>query len=123
MLIKDFYKIVNIEHSNNKITGKIILNEKHNVYKGHFPAQPVVPGVIQIQIVKEILSETINENLILKNAGNIKYLALLIPSESQELNVIIEYKQEDNSDYNVKASINSSNTTFMKLKGVYSIIK
>ncbi|MCK4662760.1 MAG: hypothetical protein KAT68_07840 [Bacteroidales bacterium] len=121
MLIKNFYKIVNIKHSNNSIIGKIILNEKHNVYKGHFPAQPVVPGVIQIQIVKEILSETINKNLLLKNAGNIKYLALLTPSENRELNVIIEYKQEDNNDYNVKASINSSNTTFMKLKGVYSL--
>ena len=61
MVLQDFYKILSEEKtSDSKYTFTILVNEKHDVFKGHFPGNPIMPGVCMIQIIKE-LSESITK--------------------------------------------------------------
>ena len=56
MLFKGFYnneKTISSDH--NKLITRIKLNKDHDIYNGHFPNNPIIPGVIIIQIIKEIL--------------------------------------------------------------------
>ena len=55
MLINDFFQIQNIDSLPNSIEAKIELNASHQIFDGHFPNNPITPGVIQLQIVKELL--------------------------------------------------------------------
>ena len=52
MLINNFYKIKNIE-AGEKYVVNIEMNPAHEIYNGHFPGMPVVPGVCLTQMVKE----------------------------------------------------------------------
>ena len=46
MLLENFYKIIHIkEREDGKQAIEIELNPGHVLYQGHFPGQPVVPGV------------------------------------------------------------------------------
>ena len=61
-MLKDFYTIIN------KISGqnseyRIKLNPKHEIFKGHFPGQPVTPGVVLIQMTTELTQNTIEQNV------------------------------------------------------------
>ena len=55
MLKDSLYRILNISGENNAIEAIIELDEHHDIFKGHFPGQPVLPGVCMLQITKEIL--------------------------------------------------------------------
>ena len=52
MLLENFYKIIHIkEREDGKQAIEIELNPGHVLYQGHFPGQPVVPGVCTLQII------------------------------------------------------------------------
>ncbi len=116
MLIPDFYTIQKTEITENKISAGILLNPNHEVYKGHFPGQPVVPGVIQLQIIKEILAENLGQELFLNKVVSAKYLQMIIPDNSPGLKFTIDYQKTDEGVYKVNASIGSRETVFTKVR-------
>ena len=74
MLLKDFYKIISLNEINKgEINASIELNSNHKIFAGHFPKNPVVPGVISIQIIKELFSLHLNQKMFTKSARNIKF--------------------------------------------------
>ena len=121
MLIPDFYSIQKLDTEEGGLTASIHLNTGHEVYKGHFPGQAVVPGVIQLQIVKEILEENLNKKLFLQKVSSAKYLKIIIPDKSDQLQITIHYKITEENAYKVNALIGSNETVFTKLKAVLSI--
>ena len=55
MLLKDFYKINSLEKTEaQKYVAQIVINKDHDVFKGHFPGNPVTPGVIITEIMAQI---------------------------------------------------------------------
>ena len=63
-LRNDFYTVKEKKQiSEKEISVVIELNQQHAIYSGHFPDQPIVPGVCQIQIVKELLEDLMGKKL------------------------------------------------------------
>ena len=63
MLLENFYKIIHIkEREDGKQAIEIELNPGHVLYQGHFPGQPVVPGVCTLQIIKESAEQIANSS-------------------------------------------------------------
>ena len=92
-LIEDFYKIVNISENGNEIHAVVELNSNHPVYDGHFKEQPVVPGVMQLQMVKEILEYQLNQELFMNDIKQVKYLKPIVPNNNLELKISISRKK------------------------------
>ena len=92
-LIEDFYKIVNISENGNEIHAVVELNSNHPIYDGHFKEQPVVPGVMQLQIVKEILEYQLNQELFMNDIKQVKYLKPIVPNNNLELKISISRKK------------------------------
>ena len=116
MLIKDFYKIQEISSHDKRISVTIVLNPDHKVYKGHFPEQPVVPGVIQLQIIKEVFEKSIVQKLFMGKISSAKYLNVITPEKSGKLQITIDYQKTDENEYKVNAIIGSGETIFTKVK-------
>lgn len=95
MLENDFYTIVSSEINNDTINSKILLNNDHQIFDGHFPNNPITPGVCMIQLVKEILEKTYQLKLQLSAISNVKFTALINPNINQELLINTEVKKED----------------------------
>ena len=73
-LLNDFYTSENQTLlSDGKISATILFNANHPIFKGHFEQMPVVPGVCQTQLIKEILQEEIKKNLILSKGPFTNY--------------------------------------------------
>jgi|TARA_B110000977_G_C10898751_1_gene424379 3-hydroxyacyl-[acyl-carrier-protein] dehydratase len=71
-------------------TAKITINKDHIVFKGHFPDNPVMPGVCMIQIIKEITEKIVNKTLFMQSANNIKFMAIINPFLTPELELQLE---------------------------------
>jgi 3-hydroxyacyl-[acyl-carrier-protein] dehydratase len=120
MVLKDFYKILSLENTNDtKYYAVILVNDKHDVFKGHFPDNPIMPGVCMIQIIKE-LSETITKsNLTMQTLSNVKFMALINPEVTPELRLELDITTTEDGLVKVKNTTYFNETVALKLSNVY----
>ena len=122
MLIKDFYKIGQLSSTETDLKASIVLNPDHEVYKGHFPSQPVVPGVIQLQIVKELLENQFGQKLFMGSITQVKYLIPITPAENNVLNISISKKIDESNTFKTNVSIHFGDTVFTKAKITFTYL-
>ncbi len=121
-LLNDFYTIKSTQLlEDNKIIAEIVLNSEHPIFKGHFEQMPVVPGVCQTQIIKEILQLHFKKELMLHKGDNIKFLAMIIPTQIKNIFVEININSQL-ENYQVDAKLFSESTIFTKFKGTFITI-
>jgi 3-hydroxyacyl-[acyl-carrier-protein] dehydratase len=99
----------------------IELQPGHIIYSGHFPGHPVTPGVIQMQIVHELLEKHFCKNLKLITMSRCKFLKILNPKETSQIAVHIEFNRT-NELLNIKAWGENGTDIFFKLNSVYQFI-
>lgn len=122
-LMNELYTIHSInEESANKITAQLEILRDHEIFRGHFPENPILPGVCFIQILKEILTLIQGKDLILLQASSIKYLKFLNPEINSIINFEIEVKEIENGHFLCNASIYFESITFCRFKGEFAII-
>jgi 3-hydroxyacyl-[acyl-carrier-protein] dehydratase len=96
-MVKDLlYSIVEQEDTNEQWRCRIALNPQHIIFQAHFPEKPVLPGACIVEICKELLSNKLQKDLILKEAKNIKFLHLIEPQYNHVLDFIFHTKEEEN---------------------------
>ncbi len=122
MLIKNFYTINDLTFNGSGIDATIKLNPNHEVYLGHFPEQPVVPGVIQLQIAKELLEEVMQAKLFMNNITQVKYLIPITPNKNPELAFSILNKAIDDNTIKSTITISYNDVIFTKARISFSII-
>jgi 3-hydroxyacyl-[acyl-carrier-protein] dehydratase len=98
------------------IKAKVIINAEHPLFKGHFPGQPVTPGVVLIEIIRQILSETLNKKLMLHAAKDIKFTAVVIPTNTTKLDLAIDYSIEPQG-ITTSCVFSGNGQTYTKLRG------
>jgi 3-hydroxyacyl-[acyl-carrier-protein] dehydratase len=119
--LNDLYTIKNIRRdiNSNKITIQIELNHSHGIFKGHFPGNPILPGVCTVQILKELLTGHLKKNLVLKKAGSIKYLSFINPEVNKLLNFNLQLKDGEEGQIFCNATVFYEATVFCSFKGEF----
>jgi 3-hydroxyacyl-[acyl-carrier-protein] dehydratase len=120
-VLKDsLYTIQNISVADNSIEAIIELNEKHEIFKGHFPGQPVLPGACMMQMIKEILETFFKHKLQLSKADNIRFIAMIDPNENKELKFLIQYDGTETQLINISVKIlKKDEIVCCKMKATY----
>lgn len=121
MLIQGLYNITAFDNKSSVISADIHLNKDHDIFKGHFPGNPVMPGVCMIQIIKEITESALDKDLFLSVSSNIKFMAIINPEFNPDLNIKIEYTEEDGL-VKVKNTTSFEDTVALKLNATFKII-
>lgn len=118
-LLNDFYTVDSFEKTEeNRFSAIISLNTTHPVFKGHFEQMPVVPGVFQTQIIKELLQHQLNKEIRQLTGDNIKFMGMILPDKHPKVQLEISYKTDENK-YTAEAKLFYENTTFTKFKGTF----
>jgi len=90
-ILTDFYSLESYEKTESgSFIAYISLNKDHDIFKGHFPGNPVTPGVCMMQIVKELTEEFTGSKLFLKTASNVKFMAIINPFETPDLKLQLD---------------------------------
>jgi len=116
ILLNDFFTINNKESSDTEIWAELFINADHTIFEGHFPNQPVVPGVCMMQMIKEILEEVIGKETNLINAADMKFLAVIDPQKNNLVHASIKYTVPENGIINITASIFKDDLIHFKCK-------
>ncbi len=68
-------------------TATVQLNPDHPIFKGHFPGQPVLPGVCMMELVREVAEKKLNMPLRITAAPLIKFLRMVDPRQTEKVQV------------------------------------
>ena len=79
MLIPELYTSEQISCTDRSCHASVFFNPHHPLYRGHFPGEPVTPGVCLIQAATELLSGATGSALRLISARQIKFLQMHHP--------------------------------------------
>lgn len=118
-ILTDFYTLGFHEKAENgSFTAHISLNKDHDIFKGHFPGNPVTPGVCMMQIVKELTEEFTGKKLFLRSASNVKFMAIINPFETPDLTLQLDIN-EGEEEIKVKNVTSFGETIALKMSVNY----
>lgn len=119
MLKNALYIIRHVEQTSNSIKALVELNNAHEIFMGHFPVRAVLPGACMLQMIKEILEETLQSTLRLIKADEIKFLRIIEPETNTAIGFSIEYEQAQEGIFKVNATISKAGAVCYKMKASY----
>ncbi len=117
-ILNNFYELKSYESEGNSFRAKVTLNSNHEIFKGHFPGNPVTPGVCMMQIVKDLTEEFTNSKLFLKTASNVKFMAIINPFETPDLVIDLDINETEDG-IKVKNTTIFGETIALKLSVTY----
>lgn len=118
MLLNDFFTLNGLQVSGADIAATIIIDPAHKIFEGHFPGQPVVPGVCQMQMLKEIMEMVTEKKLDVVKAYDMKFLAVIDPSKNSQVSVSIKYAEDPSGELQVTGSLFKDELQHFKFKGL-----
>ena len=121
MLKDDFFSITNLDIESDVIKATLQLNEKHEIFDGHFPGQPVVPGVCMMQMVKEVVETAVGKKMLLAKAIELKFLIVIDPNQSSILKLQLKYSSEADGTIHVAANLFQDTSVCFKFKGAFQL--
>lgn len=89
------YTLDNLTVADTKAMANITINKDHIVFNGHFPDNPVMPGVCMMQIIKEITEKIVDKKLFMQSASNIKFMAIINPFVNPKLELQLDITESD----------------------------
>lgn len=111
-MLKDFYRIESLNEASGIYTCEVMLNVVHEVYGGHFPEMPVVPGVCMLQVIKECVSGVLKKQMRYASIKECKFLAVVNPQRQPALMVVFSLKEENA----LQATASQEGIVVLKLK-------
>lgn len=80
------YDITHIDGS----TLYLRIKPDHAVYQGHFPGNPITPGVLTLQMVRECVNEIVGGSFRYSTIKKCRFLALTRPNDTLKLQISTE---------------------------------
>lgn len=117
--VAQFFTLESGEKNGNSATYRCRLHPEAPVFKAHFPGFPVLPGVLTLKMVVDAINASqffSTQTLTVQSIGNAKYLAVINPQETQEVEISVALKAEKNADkpavFQFKATVQNGETRF-----------
>lgn len=117
--VAQFFTLESGEKNGNSATYRCRLHPEAPVFKAHFPGFPVLPGVLTLKMVVDAINASqffSTQTLTVQSIGNAKYLAVVNPQETQEVEISVALKAEKNADeltvFHFKATVQNGETRF-----------
>ncbi len=123
MLLNKFFHIMDKKMESGALTVQVRLNPDHEIYKAHFPARPITPGVCQIQMITEILALHLHCELCLTGAKNVKYMTVISPVEVTELTVKFLKMECEGDACKVSVVFFKEEQVFSKMSVIYHVVR
>lgn len=120
MLLNDFFRI-NAIQAGDTYTVAVELNAGHPIFKGHFPNNPITPGVCMTQMVKESIEQITQKKLTLKQGSNLKFMSVLNPQVHPVVTINIQLKEKEDLLLYTDSQITSGETIFFTFKGSFRV--
>jgi 3-hydroxyacyl-[acyl-carrier-protein] dehydratase len=118
-MLGSFYHIEDFRSvEGREVEAKLLIDATHPILKGHFPGQPVVPGVVMMQVIRELVERALNRRFMISEADQLKFLSVIDPTVNASVTASIELQSIGN-DVKVSATLKGTDLVYFKMKSVF----
>ncbi|MDO4171122.1 MAG: beta-hydroxyacyl-ACP dehydratase [Prevotellaceae bacterium] len=118
MLLENrYYRTISRKTDGQQTVFRIAILPECDVYKGHFPGDPVCPGVCNIETIKECASAVAGRPLRITTIKQCRLTAIATPAVCPEADVTVTVANTADDTYSVQATIADAQQTYMTFKG------
>jgi 3-hydroxyacyl-[acyl-carrier-protein] dehydratase len=118
MLQHHFFTFTDFQTESDIVKTHIKLNPLHPIFKGHFPNNPILPGVCMMQMVKEVVEAHTDKKIKLVLGHDFKFLSIICPEENAMIQMEFKINTE-NEKIRVVAQLLNDKIVFFKFKGTF----
>jgi 3-hydroxyacyl-[acyl-carrier-protein] dehydratase len=115
LLLNNLYTIQSLSESENELQVKVKLKKEHAIFDGHFPGQPVLPGVCMMEMIAEIMGEYLKSPFRISGGPLIKFLRMIDPQINSVIDLEIKFQSSEQTT-TTNGKIYSGPDTFMKFQ-------
>jgi len=113
MLVTGLYQVKEFTGNTTGFEATVLLDESHPIFRGHFPGNPILPGVCSLQVIQELLETHLDKKLWLTSSSNVKFLAIINPKENPSLHLTCQVTESAES-VKIKSTISIASGLALK---------
>ena len=103
---ESWYSLTNIKRSSsNEILADAVVSGNSPWFSGHFPGEPILPGVALLGMVFDAIKQVCGENFKISGVKRIKFKQIIMPGD--KIQIIARKKNSDNSLYTFQVMVDS----------------
>lgn len=103
---ENWYSLSNIKRSSsNEILADAVAPGNSPWFSGHFPGEPILPGVAQLGMVFDAIKQACGKKLKISGVKRVKFKQIIKPGDN--IQIIAREKNDDNSLYTFQVMIDS----------------
>jgi len=114
---RSFYTSKEIKKTDFGIEAELVFDPNHELYTGHFPDNPITPGVCLIQSLNDLVAAQF-EGRRIKEIRKCKFTAIHNPNKAPEVMATLKVVESD-EELRVSGDISDSNQTFVKYQATF----
>lgn len=116
--MNDLFEIIDTKSKAESYFSDININSEHLIFKGHFPGNPILPGVCMLELIKILSGIYLNKKLKVVTASDMKFLKVINPMIDCFITSEIIININEN-EYSITACLKQNDTPFFKFKGLF----
>lgn len=90
-----WYSLVSLQQNGlDEMTATVTTDESSPWYSGHFPGDPILPGVAQLDMVVEVISALRQEKFSVSSLSRVKFRKPIRPGEFLDIHVATDKKPD-----------------------------
>ncbi len=110
--MNEFFEITNRSDDGGQHEFRVLINGSHRVFEGHFPGNPIVPGVMTMMMVRRCAEEILGRETHFASVSQCKYSKMIVPDGKE---IAIKFSLNDLTLSAEVASLDGEQ--LMKIKG------
>ncbi|MBP5241827.1 MAG: hypothetical protein J6Z26_08005 [Bacteroidales bacterium] len=115
MIDGNFYTIVARHESDPlHIRCDVEFNVDHEIFKAHFPGNPIVPGVCSLEIIRQMATALLGGVIRIPSVKNMKFINVMTPAKGKLFTFDIQLVAQSDSQYSAKATISDADAIVVK---------
>ncbi len=100
----EWHSLTNLNHSSAEISADVHVTPDSPWFSGHFPGEPILPGIAQIAMVFDAIAQCSGNNLKISNIKKIRFKQIIRPDDNLKI-VAVPAKGNDLS-YSFRIMVN-----------------
>jgi 3-hydroxyacyl-[acyl-carrier-protein] dehydratase len=116
--MSNLFSLHHFQSTPSLIKVEVRFDPSHYVFAGHFPGQPVVPGVFLVEIVRSAVSEVAGKEVKVIEASNLKFMQMVDPERNPVLLLECSIVMEEGGIFKVDSTFSAGDLLFAKMKGL-----
>jgi 3-hydroxyacyl-[acyl-carrier-protein] dehydratase len=115
MFLNSLYKIVNKTSSPGGFLITVRLMEDHQIYRAHFPGNPITPGACLVEMARELVSVVLEKEFMLEKADNIKFLRGIYPGKTPLVVFRMQIDQLEEKKWKIRTEVLDGDNIMTKM--------